>query len=196
MNEEDFIRKVKLMIRANEGYRNYVYKDSRDYLTMGTGHRLTDEEKLQYKEGDLVDDKYLEKLFEKDFDKHYKRARQIDGYDTLTVQQKAALIDLTFNMGVNWTKKFPNLIENVRKAGLATNPTLKKIYMKEAAGELRYVNAREGNFTESKYFGQVGNRAMDNFNRLMNINDDWDLEEVSYDQELGGLDEQEENLAF
>ena len=195
MTEQQFIRKVKAMVRMHEGYKNYVYKDSRGYLTMGTGHRLTDEEKLKYKEGDRVDESYLEGLFEKDFIKHYKRARQITGFDSLTNQQKAALIDLTFNMGVNWTKKFPNLIRNIKLASEQTNPVLKKIYMRKAAGELKYVNAEESDFTESKYFTQVGYRAEDNFERLMDVNEDWDMEEVSLSQELGGIDEQE-NSAF
>lgn len=196
MNEEQFIRKVKAMVRKHEGYRNYVYEDSRGYLTMGTGHRLTDKEKEKYKEGDRVDESYLERLFEKDFKLHYARAKEIEGFDTLTAQQRAALIDLTFNMGVNWTAKFPNLIKNIKLASEQTNPVLKKIYMRKAAGELKFVNAEKSDFTESKYFGQVGYRAEDNYERLMDDNDEWDLEEVSYQQEYGGIDEPEANFTF
>ena len=67
--------------------------------------------------------------------------------------------------------------------------------MRKAAGELKYVNAEESDFTESKYFTQVGYRAEDNLERLMDVNEEWDMEEVSLSQELGGIDEQE-NSAF
>ena len=40
------------------------------------------------------------------------------------------------------------------------------------------------------------NRAEDNFRRLMNDNNEWDLDEVSYQQEYGGIDEPEANFTF
>ena len=60
MIEEQFILRAQSYIQGNEGYKNYVYEDSRGYLSMGYGHKLTKEEKKKYKLGDRVNEKLLE----------------------------------------------------------------------------------------------------------------------------------------
>ena len=180
----EFLDRVKLTVTGYEGYRNYVYEDSRGYLTMGTGHRLTDEEKKIYKEGDRVDESYLEGLFEKDFESHLKQAQAIKGFDKLSDQQKEALIDLTFNMGGGWTKKFPSLIKFIGLVAEEQNETLKKIYIRNAAAELKYKDPTKGDFRLTDYWGQVGYRAEENFQRLMNTKEEDNLFTVS-DQQIG-----------
>ena len=195
MNEEEFKRKLKLMVRSNEGFRNYVYEDKRGYLTMGTGQRRTKDELKKYKEGDIVNEAYLERLFQKDFESHYKAAKGIVGFDSLSVSQKAALIDLTFNMGPYWMKKFPNMMKEIKEFSEAETEVLKLIHTRKIGSELKYKNFAKGDFSSSKYFTQVPNRAYKNFKRLLNQDPEWDLEEVSFQQELGEENAQT-NLAF
>lgn len=183
MNKE-FLDRVKLTVQGYEGYKNYVYKDTRGFLTMGTGHRLTEEEKKIYKEGDRVDAKYLDGLFEKDFDSHLQKAKKIEGFDKLSDQQKEAMIDLTFNMGGGWVTKFPSLIKYAALVANETNPSLKSIYIKKMAAELKYKNPTKGDYRLTDYWGQVGYRAEENFKRLLNIMEDDNLYEVS-NRQLG-----------
>tara|TARA_X000001382_G_scaffold22695_1_gene13801 strand:+ start:12023 stop:12679 length:657 start_codon:yes stop_codon:yes gene_type:complete len=174
MIEEQFILRAQSYIQGNEGYKNYVYEDSRGYLSMGYGHKLTKEEKKKYKLGDRVNEKLLEDYWEKDWKIHYNAAKTIEGYDKLTLQQKLALVDLTFNMGVNWVKKFPNLIKNVSKASTALDDSQKQLYISNAANELKYKDYEKNDLTLSEYWGQVGNRALRNFQLLSDDYDDWD----------------------
>lgn len=178
----EFLDRVKLTVQGYEGFRNYVYKDSRGFLTMGTGHRLTEEEKKIYKEGDKIDANYLDGLFEKDFKSHLDKAKKIKGFDNLSDQQKEAMIDLTFNMGGGWVTKFPSLIKYAGLVANETNPALKKIYIKKMAAELKYKDPTKGNYTLTDYWGQVGYRAEENFERLLNIMEEDDLYKVSNDQ--------------
>ena len=174
MIEEQFIFRTRSYVQGNEGYKNYVYKDSRGFLSMGYGHKLTAEEKKKYKLGDRVDADLLEDHWEKDWELHYNVAKSIEGYDKLSIQQKVALVDITFNLGVNWVKKFPNLIQNIKKAGLAENSSLRELYMSNAANELQYKNFKENNLELSKYWVQAKNRALSNYLLLFNDYDEWD----------------------
>ena len=174
MIEEQFIFRTRAYVQGNQGYKNFVYKDSRGFLSMGYGHKLTAEEKKKYKLGDRVDGDLLEDHWEKDWELHYNAAKSIEGYDKLSIQQKVALVDLTFNMGVNWVKKFPNLIQNIKKAGLAENSSLSELHMSNAANELQYKNFKENNLELSKYWVQAKNRALSNYLLLLNDYDEWD----------------------
>ena len=174
MTEEQFILRTRSYVQGNEGFKNYVYKDTRGFLSMGYGHKLTAEEKKKYKLGDKVDEELLEDYWEKDWTVHYNAAKSIEGYDKLSLQQKVAIIDLTFNMGVNWATKFPNLIKNIKQAALAENDIMKELYLSKAANELKYKNYKENNLEPSKYWGQVKGRAIRNYQLLLNDYFDWD----------------------
>ena len=191
MSNETFIQRVKTYVRANEGYKNYVYKDSRGFLSMGYGHKLTEEEKKKYKLGDMVDEKLLEDYWEKDWNIHYAAAQKIPGYNSLNDDQKEVLIDLTFNMGVNWMDKFPNMMKNILLASQTNNPNMKKKYISLAAAELKYKNYEKDNLETTKYWNQVKSRAWKNFDKLMGNYDQPDiLNYGSYDNEFG-LDAEE-----
>ena len=145
MTEEQFILRTKSYVQGNEGFKNYVYKDTRGFLSMGYGWKI-----------------------------HYEAAKSIEGYDKLSLQQKVAIIDLTFNMGVNWVTKFPNLIQNIKKASLAENDIMRELYLSNAANELKYKNYKENDLELSEYWGQVKGRAIRNYQLLLNDYFDWD----------------------
>ena len=172
MTDDYFIENMKEIIEDYESKKNIVYVDSEGHLTVGIGHKLTDEEKKLYKKGDYVENEKIIKWFEEDFKKHYKAARSIEGYSNLSNSQKIALIDLTFNMGTQWTTKFPNLIKNIVKYSSATTEFDKVKFANLAANELKYKNPTKGDMELSKYYTQVKSRAEDNYNRLLNHYDE------------------------
>jgi len=59
-------------------------------------------------------------LFAKDFDHHKKQAEKGPGYDKANEQGRGALIDLAFNMGGAWFKKFPKAAAALLKGDFKT----------------------------------------------------------------------------
>tara|TARA_B100001094_G_scaffold73267_1_gene69549 strand:+ start:5034 stop:7193 length:2160 start_codon:yes stop_codon:yes gene_type:complete len=95
------------MIKQHEGLRLNKYNDSRGFPTIGYGHLVERNENIS----DTITESQADSLFEKDYQDHKKAAMKIPGYTNASVQQKAALIDLTFNMGPEWVDGFPKFKE-------------------------------------------------------------------------------------
>jgi lysozyme len=118
---------VKEQIKRHEGsvvdkYGKHVsYADSRGFKTIGYGHL--------WKKGDptVLTQKQAEDLFNKDYRIHKKHAENIPGYNRANSNQKKALINLTYNMGADWYKKFPKFTEALVKGDtIAAAEQLKK----------------------------------------------------------------------
>lgn len=153
---------VKQMIRKNEGFVPYPYKDSRGLWTIGTGHLIGDGKTLppeyaQYKNNGAANargnnktpamsQEKLEELFNKDYEKHKAMAMEGPGWNLANDDGKAALTDLTFNMGKWWTK-FPGAAKALNQGNFDL-----------AADELKYKDGKTKKEL-SKYYKQVGNRA-------------------------------------
>lgn len=141
-NDED----VKDQIRKHEGavvdkYGKHIsYADSRGFKTIGYGHL--------WKKGDpkSLTQKQAEELFNKDYRVHKKHAENIPGYGKANANQKKALINLTYNMGANWYKKFPKFTKAFEEGNHV-----------EAANQLR----------NSKWAKQVGKRSDDVINTFL-----------------------------
>jgi lysozyme len=142
LDDED----VKDQIKKHEGsvvdkYGKHIsYADSRGFNTIGYGHL--------WKPGDptVLTQKQADELFNKDYRIHKKHAENIPGYHKANSNQKKALINLTFNMGANWYKKFPKFT----KAFLEGDSI-------GAAEQLR----------KSKWAKQVGKRSDDVINTFL-----------------------------
>tara|TARA_B100002019_G_scaffold275029_1_gene272528 strand:- start:7015 stop:9132 length:2118 start_codon:yes stop_codon:yes gene_type:complete len=130
---------AKSMIKVHEGKRLEVYQDSLGFPTVGYGHLIDSGSPVKgLNVGDTITDEKANQLFDDDYEHHKKAAEKIPGYEKASGQQKAALIDLTFNMGPAWASGFPSF---------------KKAF---AAGD--YETA--GNeLMDSAWYGQVGRRA-------------------------------------
>jgi GH24 family phage-related lysozyme (muramidase) len=153
---------VKQMIRKNEGFVPYPYKDSRGLWTIGAGHLIGDGKTLppeyeKYKNNGAANAKgnnttpamsqeKLEELFDKDYEKHKAIAMKGPGWDLANDDGKAALIDLSFNMG-QWWSKFPKAAESLKKGNFEL-----------AADEIKYKDAKTKK-EFSNYYKQVGNRG-------------------------------------
>ena len=125
---------AKDMIKVHEGLRLDKYMDSRGFPTIGYGHLIEPGESMP----DRISKQKADELFDEDYVHHKAAAMKIPGYSKANAMQKAALIDLTFNMGPAWANGFPAF----KKAFAAGNYEL-------AGNEL----------VNSAWYGQVGRRA-------------------------------------
>ena len=141
---------AKGMIKEHEGLRLKVYQDSKGLKTVGYGHLIdadspTDIRSL--KVGDSITEERANQLFGRDFDEALNAARNIPGFFNSSKKQQAALIDLTFNMGPNWSDGFPSFV----KAFATGN-------YEEAARQLEFADPDNRPGVKSGYVQDVGSR--------------------------------------
>ena len=107
---------AKRMIKVHEGLRLEKYLDSRGLPTIGYGHLIKPTDKFP----NTISKAFAEQLFDKDYKHHKKAAKGIPGYGSSSPMQKAALIDLTFNMGPAWYEEFPKMMAAYGKGDFET----------------------------------------------------------------------------
>ena len=127
------VNALRKQIQDHEGKRLKVYPDA-GHLSIGYGHKVLDGE--DFSAG--ITDQQADEMFDKDFESHLKGARQTPGYNLADQMRKRAMVDLAYNMGISWHKKFPKFS---KAAGAGDWET--------AADEL----------VNSEWYGQVGTRA-------------------------------------
>ena len=115
MASEDFLKHLK----EREGVRNESYKDSLGKLTGGVGHLLTPEEQKLYPEGTKIPQEVVDKWLEQDLAKAQAAAKKQT--DAMRRQGRAvdprfeeSLISVNFQLGENWTQKFPTAWKNLQ----------------------------------------------------------------------------------
>lgn len=111
---------TKDMIKMHEGVRNRPYKDSLGLWTVGVGHLIGDGKSLPPEYDRTFSDEEINALFDSDFEHHRKQAEKIPGFNKMNEQGKGAMIDLTFNMGPEWPKKFKNAAAAIEKGDYET----------------------------------------------------------------------------
>jgi len=104
---------IKQMIIRHEGIRNKPYLDSQNLWTVGIGHLIGDGKTLPDSWNRTFSNDEIMSLFEKDYVEHRHAAELISGFDKFNSGGQAAFIDLTFNMGPNWYKKFPKATQAI-----------------------------------------------------------------------------------
>lgn len=129
---------TKKMIIHHEGIRHRPYKDSLGLWTVGVGHLIGDGKSLPPEYNREFSNEEVMEMFEKDFQHHKQAAEKIPGYDNLNDKGQAALVDLTFNMGPAWYKKWPSFTRNLKEGDT------------EGAAK---------SLEDSKWYTQVGRRA-------------------------------------
>lgn len=132
-------QEAKAMTMKHEGVRLEPYKDSLGLWTVGVGHLIGNGKTLPPEWNRKFSQEEIMALYDKDYEEHKKAAQSnVPGFGKFDSLGQAALVDLTFNMGPNWSKKFPN--------------TSKKLGMGDAEG------AAAG-LMDSAWFGQVKSRG-------------------------------------
>jgi GH24 family phage-related lysozyme (muramidase) len=104
---------TKKMIIKHEGIRDMPYKDSLGLWTVGVGHLIGDGKSLPPEYNRKFTQAEIMKMFDDDFHHHAKAAEKIPGYSKANAAGQGALIDLTFNMGNSWYKKWPNFCKKL-----------------------------------------------------------------------------------
>jgi len=104
---------TKKMIIRHEGMKDMPYKDSLGLWTIGVGHLIGDGKTLPPEYNRKFTNAEIMKMFDDDFDHHAKAAEKIPGYSKANQQGQGALIDLTFNMGPSWYKKWPSFCKKL-----------------------------------------------------------------------------------
>lgn len=102
-------QEAKAMTMRHEGVRYEPYKDSLGLWTVGVGHLIGDGRTLPAAWNRKFSHEEVMALYDKDYEEHKKAAQSnVPGFNKFDSLGKAALVDLTFNMGPGWAKKFPN----------------------------------------------------------------------------------------
>lgn len=104
---------TKKMIIRHEGMKDMPYKDSLGLWTIGVGHLIGDGKSLPPEYNRKFTQAEIMKMFDDDFEHHAKAAEKIPGYSKANQGGQGALIDLTFNMGPSWYKKWPNFVKKL-----------------------------------------------------------------------------------
>jgi lysozyme len=130
---------VMEMIKKHEGVRTKPYKDSLGLWTVGVGHLIGDGKSLPPEWDRELTKEEVETLFLKDYEKHKQMAMKTPGWSKANETGQAAMIDLAFNMGGSWYKKFP-----------ATSKALEAGDFEKAADNLK----------DSKWYQQVKSRGV------------------------------------
>lgn len=131
-------KSIMEMIKKHEGVRTRPYKDSLGLWTVGVGHLIGNGKSLPPEMNREFSMAEVDAMFAEDYKHHKEAAQKIPGFEKLNESGKAALIDLTFNMGPAWYKRWPNFSKAL--AGGDTEGAAKSL-------------------EDSKWYTQVGNRA-------------------------------------
>jgi GH24 family phage-related lysozyme (muramidase) len=110
---------VKQMIIKHEGMKLQPYKDSLGLWTVGVGHLIGDGKSLPKEFDRTFTKEEVYALFDEDFEKHRKAAMNIPNFTRLGEKAQAAFIDLTFNMGPVWYKRWPSLVQSMKDFNIA-----------------------------------------------------------------------------
>ena len=137
-------------LKLREGSESYVYADTLKKLTGGTGHLLTADELLKYKEGDVIDEAITTKWLEEDSAKAYNaaisQAKEAGITDQAFIE---ALGSVNFQLGTNWRGKMKNAWKAI-KAG----------EFDKAINEIQFKSGEKGT-EKSNWFTQTPTRVED-----------------------------------
>ena len=103
--------KLKKRIKKNEGYRNCIYLDQLGYPTIGYGHLVKKNENFIIKK--KYTKKYLENLFEQDFNKALKDFNKNYNVKNFSTLKKEILIEMIFQLGIKGTLKFKKFNKHI-----------------------------------------------------------------------------------
>ena len=135
---ETMYEELKEEIKLHEGYRDTVYLDSLSKKTVGFGHLCVED---HWEDDKQYDKKYLEEIFEKDFNIALNDANKILEGKPVNHIAREVIIELVFNIGMPRTKKFVKCLAALDKEDYneAGNQILDSLYARQVparAGKL------------------------------------------------------------
>lgn len=101
------------MLKKHEGYKQQMYKDTEGYWTIGIGHLVTAKEIAKFKNRKLSDAE-IRSLFDSDLNIAITNAKKfVPNLNTLPLQVQHAIVNMTFNLGINRLMKFKDLRQSL-----------------------------------------------------------------------------------
>jgi len=146
LREQAVIKKDEGVRRDKEG-QHIAYLDTEKLLTGGRGHLLTKEEKKQYPKGTVIPNDVVDAWFKTDMDAADKNLTAI--LEERAVHVPDEVFDILLNMSFNLGKKGLNGFKKMWKAIEVEDWATAAVEMED-----------------SKWFGQVKNRAVRLVNRM------------------------------
>lgn len=96
---------AKQMLRIHEGLRLKPYEDTTGHLTIGYGRNL---------DSNGISEEEAEYLFNNDVDRVDAELTQtFEWYNSLSIDRKAVIIDMTFNLGIRGLSRFKKTISYI-----------------------------------------------------------------------------------
>lgn len=147
--EAKIIKKDEGVVKNKEG-QHIAYTDSKRHPTGGHGHLLTKEEKKLYPKGTVIPDDVVSEWFRIDMDEADADVTSILEDKRVHVPDEVydILINMTFNMG---------------------KPSMLKFKKMWAAIEVEDWDTAAAEMKDSKWFGEVGNRAVRLIGRMQTL---------------------------
>lgn len=130
-------QRLEKQLRLDEGARFVVYRDSREFVTVGVGHKVVDEDSLVL--GQRITGEQIRAFLAQDIEKALAACMQLfPEWDTLPDVAQEVLANMCFNLGRSGLGKFRKMRAALAQRDYAT-----------AAKEMR----------DSAWYTQVGQRA-------------------------------------
>lgn len=101
------LEELKDRIKTHEGYCDTVYKDTLGKRTIGYGHLCTDDE--EWEDGKAYDMKYLEDVFEGDFNEAVNQAEKLIGNTIIKNKAAEIIVEMVFQLGMGGVSKFKKM---------------------------------------------------------------------------------------
>ena len=134
---------AKRMIKIHEGFSPTAIPEPNGGMSIGYGHYIKPSDNFP----PTISRAFANQLFKQDYKDHKNAAMKIPGFGKSSPQQKAALVDLTYNQGAGWHTGFPKFMAAFNKGDY------------EIAGD---------ELKDSLWFNQVGRRGPTIVNLMKN----------------------------
>lgn len=142
-------------IKKNEGFVDHVYKDREGYDTIGYGFKIdkrggtpfSDKQIKKWRENGITREE-ADQVVEEMHEKYKSQISRYKFYQEADPARQAALVDLTYNMGVGWVKTFDNAREAIQKGDY-----------EKFVDEILYNTKADGTKEKTRYYNQTGQRA-------------------------------------
>jgi len=149
-NDRELYERIGKAMESDEGRKSKAFKDTRGYDTIGVGHKIKEDEQ-HLLTADLTD-KQINEMKQEDLETAVDQVRWMTknhrnsfNFDSLPINQKEALVNLVFNMGVGEVSTWNNTLDYL-EAG----------EYKEAGKEILRGRTKD---KASKYAQQLPNRS-------------------------------------
>lgn len=97
---------VKAMIRRDEGYRRFPYRDTKGILTIGIGWNL---------EANGLPDDVIEQLFDIAYENARKEASALPGWDKCNEVRRGVLVSMVYQMGYPSVTRFRRMLHHIQQ---------------------------------------------------------------------------------